>query len=169
MKVKLSLFILLTLLLSSCKNSTSPNFENEEFGIYLLKDTLLITSDAKKKSLDYHQLQEKAIIDLDDIVEYDWDEQIILLTADANERFNGVEGKIKSTMGLPYILVAEKQKIYLGNIYPMYSSYYHEDIPSISVAPFTELRIAKAPMNNIEDKRKDERIFNVLRKYKKIK
>lgn len=167
MKVTLLLFLFLVLI-SSCHNSTSPNFDNEEFGIYLLKDSSLSTYDAKKYPVESYQLQDKPIINLDDIIKYDWENQIITLTTEANEKFKNIESKIKSIYGLPFIVVAENQKIYLGNIYPMYSSFYHFDLPSINVAPFTKFRIIKVSKNDIEDKRIDERIYNVLKLYNKI-
>lgn len=169
MKVKYLFALLILFLFCSCSDSTSPNDDEKAFGIYLLKDTSLITSDAKKSSIESLEIQETPIILIDDIVEYNWEEQIITLTSDAFERFKGVENKIKSTYGLPFIVVANQQKIYLGNIYPMYSSYIHDDLPYVDVAPFLEMRITRAPLQSIEDKRKDERIYSVLKAHNKLK
>jgi hypothetical protein len=51
----------------------------------------------------------------------------------------------------------------------MYSSYVHYDLPSVDVAPFLEMRISRAPLQSIEDKRKDERIYLVLNQFNKLK
>ena len=169
MKVKYLFALLIPFLFYTCNDSTSPNDEEKTFGIYLLKDTSLITSDAKKLSVESLQLQETPIIKINDIVEYNWEEQVITLTSEAFDRFKGVENKIKSTYGLPFIVVANQQKIYLGNIYPMYSSYIHEDLPYVAVAPFLEMRVSKVPLQSIEDKRKDGRIYSVLNECNKLK
>ncbi len=169
MIIRFQLILFIAILFYGCSNSTSPSNEEEAFGIYLLKDTLLITSEAKKLSVDVLLLQETPLISINDIVEYNWEEQVISLTSEAFTRFKGVEKSIKSIYGLPFVVMANQQKIYLGNIYPMYSSYFHQDLPFISVAPFVELRIGRAPLLSIEDKRKDERIYNVMDKFNKIK
>jgi hypothetical protein len=169
MKIRFLFVLLITILFYSCSELTNPSNDEKTFGIYLLKDTLLITSEAKKLPVESLQLQEVPIININDIIDYNWEEQVISLTSEAFERFKGVEKKIKSVFGLPFIVVAKQQIIYLGNIYPMYSSYVHEDLPSIDVAPFIEMKISKAPLQSIEDKRKDERIYLVLAEHNKLK
>jgi len=169
MEMKFLFILVIPFLFCSCSDSTSPNYDEKAFGIYLLKDTLLITSDAKKISIESIQLQETPIININDIVEYNWEEQVITLTSEAFNRFKGVENKIKSTYGLPFIVVANQQKIYLGNIYPMYSSYIQEDLPYVEVAPFLEMIVSRAPLQSAEDKRKDKRIYSVLNECNKLK
>lgn len=169
MKTGFLLVLLIILFCFSCGDEISQSGNNASYGLYLLKDTLLITSEAKKIALANLELQDAPIIKLDDVIEYKWDEQLISITNDASARFKGVEKKIKSIYGLPFVVVAGQQKIYLGNIYPMYSSYMHEDLPSINVAPFLEMRILRAPMQSIQDKRMDERIYNVLAANNKLK
>ena len=169
MKIQHLLLLFIIALFFSCSDSTSPNNDENVFGIYLLKDTLLITSDAKIIPLDILQVQDSPIININDIEEYEWTEQVITLTPEAFIKFGGVQqGKIKSTLGLPFIVMVDGEKIYLGNIYPMQSSYIHTDLPFISVSPFTEMRIARAPDNNIEDKRINEIIYSVLKRNNKL-
>lgn len=169
MKIQIIFIILIIILNYGCKNSTAPLKNKEEFGIYLLKDTLLLTTEAKKISITSLELQDTPIIKIDDIIEYNWEEQVVIVKTEAFERFLGIEKKIKSVLGLPFVVVVNQQRVYLGNIYPMYSSYIHEDLPSINVAPFTEMRITRAPLQNIKDKRKDERIYLILAKNNKLK
>ena len=170
MKIQHLLFLFLVTLFFGCSNSTSSNGDDNVFGIYLLKDTLLTTSDAKKIPLEILQVQDSPIINIIDIEEYAWTEQIIALSPDAFIKFGEVQqGKIKSTLGLPFIVIADGEKIYLGNIYPMHSSYIHADLPFIAVSPFTEMRIVRAPDNNIEDKRVDDIIYSVLKRNNKLK
>ncbi len=169
MRIKFLFVLLVTILFCSCSDSTSPAIDGKAFGIYLLKDTLLITSDAKKLTIESLQVQDAPIINVNDVTMYNWEEHDIALTPEAFEKFKSVEKKVKSIYGLPFIVMVNQQKIYLGNIYPMYSSYFHEDLPFISVAPFLEMRIGRAPLQSVEDKRKDERIYTVMNKFNKIK
>jgi hypothetical protein len=168
MKNNLMSLLIVTISFCYCSDSTSPAIDEKEFGIYLLKDTLLVTSDAKKLTLESLQVQDAPIININDVTTYNWEEHNITLTPEAFKRFKSVEKKVKSVYGLPFIVMLNQQKIYLGNIYPMYSSYIHPDLPFISVAPFLEMRIERAPLQSAEDKRKDERIYTVLNKFNKI-
>ena len=149
-----------------CDNSDSSN--DNDFGLYLLRDTTLTTLDAKEISIKSLAVQNEPIIDITDIAAYNWEEHLITLTSEAFVRFGDVEDKIKSTYGLPFIFIAEGDKVYLGNIYPAYSSYIHIDLPSVTVAPFIEMRIERAPSQEVEDKRNDNRIYSVLQEYDKI-
>jgi hypothetical protein len=62
------------------------------------------------------------VISLNDVVFYDWSEYSIDLTCKADERFRSVEGKVKSTFGLPFVVMVGEEKVYPGSIYPCYSS-----------------------------------------------
>jgi len=44
----------------------------------------------------------------------------------------------------------------------------HMDLPYFQVAPFKELKIIRAPSENIEDKRNDDRISSILQEHNKI-
>lgn len=168
MKMKYLFILLISILFYSCSDSTSLNNNKNTFGIYLLKDTTLITSDAKKMILESQQVQEKPIISINDIVSYNWTEHTMILTSEALEKFKNIEGKIKSISGLPFVLMVDQQIIYLGNIYPMYSSYIHVDLPHIDVAPFLEMKIGRAPLQGIKDRRGDKRIYTVLKENNKL-
>ena len=133
-----------------------------------MEDTTLTTSDVKVLSLESLILQDEPIMDIEDMLSYDWENHLITLTTEAFEAFGNIENKVKSTNGLPFVFMVEEEKIYLGNIYPAYSSYIHMDLPYITVAPFTELRITRAPSQDVEDKRNDDRIYSVLLEYDKI-
>jgi len=166
MKKLILLVIIFGIFNFCCENSNSPN--DDDFGIYLLSNTSLTTLDAKEISIKSLAVQNEPIIDITDIVTYNWEEHLITLTSEAFEHFGNVENKIKSTYGLPFIFIAEGDKIYLGNIYPAYSSYVHIDLPSITVAPFIEMRIERSPSQDVEDKRNDDRIFSILQEHDKI-
>jgi hypothetical protein len=154
----------------SCKKeSTSPSEQPVDFGIYLLKDSMMTTTQAKQIALDSLVINDQSITNINDIVYYQWSDHSVELTKDGFNKFKFTESKIKSTYGLPFIVVANGSKVYLGNIYPYYSSYIHTDLPSIGVSPFISLKIERAPDKSIEDKRNDPRIYIALETNKKLK
>ena len=170
MNSKAIIIMFLFVILIGCKEeTTSSNNQTGELSIFLLKDDTLTTSQAKEKPLSTLIVNDQPVISINDIVSYGWTEHSIELTNEGTEKFKSVESKVKSTFGLPFIVVANNEKIYLGNIYPYYSSYIHPDIPSIGVAPFMSLKIERAPDQKIEDKRSDGRIYAALEKRNKLK
>jgi hypothetical protein len=168
MKGQIFLFLFISTLLFKCSNSTSPILNDSEFGIYFLKETLINSKDAMEKPLENLELQSDPILDIEDIISYNWGEHTIEVSSINFEKIKNIENKIKSTYGLPFVVAVGKDKIYLGNFFPLYSSLMYMDLPHINVAPLTEIKIYKAPLD-IEDKRNDERIYSVLKENGKLK
>ena len=162
------IFVIGSLLSIQCSDSTSSNNSENDFSIYLLKDTLLTTSDVKTSRIDSLDIQAEPIINLKDIVSYDWSSHKMVLQSDAFERFKTLDTNNISTYGMPFIVIVHGERIYLGNIYPYYSSYMHFDLPSINIAPFMEMKINRAS-DEFEDKRNDWRILSILQDNNKIK
>jgi len=168
MNIKLLFLFLATIILLNCSHSTDPDYNADDFGIYLLSETLLNTDEIKDVPIGELKLQTTALINLDDIIEYNWDEQLITLTEDGNKKLKSFDTKQISVYGMPFVVVAETKRIYVGNIYPMYSSILQPDFPMIQVAPFLELKIFRAMPESSSDKRKDERIYNVMKTFNKL-
>jgi hypothetical protein len=168
MKGRIILLLVFSALLFNCSNSTSPVIQDSELGIYLLKDTLINSKDAMEIALESLELQSDPILDIEDIISYNWVEHIIKVSSINFEKVKSIKNKIKSTYGLPFVVAVGKDKIYLGNFFPLYSSLMYMDLPHIDVAPLTEIKIFKAPLD-IEDKRNDERIYSVLKESGKLK
>ena len=168
MLFKRMIFVITSVLLIQCSDSTSSNNRENDFGIYLLKDTLLTTSDVRSKNLKLLEIQSEPIINLQDIISYDWSLHKLNLQSEAFQRFKNLDTKGISTYGLPFIILVQGESIYLGNIYPCYSSLFHGDLPSINVAPFTEMRINRA-LDEFDDKRVDQRIYIILQSNNKLK
>ena len=162
------LLITSIILLIQCSSSTNSIDAEFNFGIYLLTDSKLTTSDVKKKDIDSLELKNKPILNLDDIITYDWSNHKLDIQSESFERFKILDTMNVSTYGLPFIVIANGERIYLGTIYPLYSSLFHEDLPSINIAPFLELRINRA-IEEYADKRTDQRIYKILLNSKKLK
>ena len=165
---KTIIVVIASLLLIDCTQSTNNQNGENEFGIYLLLDKSITTSEAKTINLGLLKLQTEPIICLDDIISYDWSTHTIDLQTEAFERFKSLDTMNVSTYGLPFLVLVGNERIYLGNIYPMYSSLYHFDLPTINVAPFIDMKIEK-PLDEFEDTRTDSRIFEVLKNNNKLK
>ncbi len=165
---KTIIVVIASLLLIDCTQSTNNQNGENEFGIYLLLDKSITTSEAKTINLGLLKLQTEPIICLDDIISYDWSTHTIDLQTEAFERFKSLDTMNVSTYGLPFLVLVGNERIYLGNIYPMYSSLYYFDLPTINVAPFIEMKIEK-PSDEFEDKRTDSRIYEVLKNNNKLK
>jgi hypothetical protein len=160
-------FILLAFL-AGCTDPVEPGGQAAEFGIFLLSDDTLNTNDVKHISLDELVLKENPLIDIDDVVLYHWSDHTIDLTDEGFAKFKSVEGMVRSTYGLPFVVVAGGERVYMGTIYPYYSSYIHPDLPSIGVSPFISLTIERAVDDRIADVRSDERVYNALQRRGKL-
>jgi len=62
MLLKRLLIFITSILLFQCNHSTNTTNEKNDFGIYLLKDILLTTSDVKIKKLKSLEIQSEPII-----------------------------------------------------------------------------------------------------------
>jgi hypothetical protein len=163
----IAVFILLAFL-AGCTDPVEPVEQAAEFGIFLLSNDTLNTNDVKHISLDELMLKENPLINIDDVVLYHWSDHTIDLTDDGFAKFKSVEGMVRSTYGLPFVVVVHGEKVYLGTIYPYYSSYIHPDLPYIGVSPFLSLTIERAADNRVADVRSDERVYNALRRRGKL-
>jgi hypothetical protein len=170
MNNKVIAVLFLFVVLIGCKEDTTGlGNQTGDFSIFLLKDDTLTTEQAKQIPLATIIVKDDPITSINDVVSYNWSEHSIELTKEGFNKFKSVESKIISTLGLPFIVMVGHEKVYLGNIYPYYSSYMHTDVPFIGVSPFTSLRIARAPDTKIEDRRSDERIYKALERRNKLK
>jgi hypothetical protein len=157
----IAIFILLATL-PGCTDPVEPGGEAVEFGIFLLSDDTLNTDDIKHISLDELVLKENPLIDIDDVVLYHCSDHSIDLTDEGFAKFKSVEGMVKSIYGLPFVVAVGGEKVYLGNIYPCYSSLMYRDLPYIGVSPFISLTIERAWDDSVPDVRDDERVYNAL-------
>jgi hypothetical protein len=163
----IAVFILLAFL-AGCTDPVEPGEHAAEFGMFLLSNDTLNTNDVKYISLNELMLKENPLIDIDDVVLYHWSDHSIDLTDEGFAKFRSVEGMVRSTYGLPFVIVTGGEKVYLGTIYPYYSSYIHPDLPFIGVSPFLSLTIERAVDDRIADVRSDERVYNALQRRGKL-
>ena len=162
--------LIIAFFISQCSSpADNNNHVKDSFGIYLLKDSTITTSKANSYQIEMLEVQDNPIINLVDIRSYDWANHTIDLKPEAFDRFKKIEQRMISTDGLPFIVIVDAERIYLGNIYPCYSSCMHVNLPYIIIAPFLEMKINRAPLDEIEDIRNDARILRKLMNENKLK
>ena len=160
----------MAIVIIGCKKA-SPNQSEPplDLGFYLLADSMMTTVQAQQIALESLTINDQAVLSINDIVTYQWSDHSLELTNDAFNRFKSTENKIKSVLGLPFVVVVKGEKVYLGNIYPGYSSYRPQDLPYVMVMPFVSFKILRAPDSTVADKRIDSRIYDALVANNKLK
>jgi hypothetical protein len=161
--------MIFSLIIAGCtKNASQPQEPYYDFAIFLLANDTLSTLEVKYTSLDSLTLAVQPLVTTEDVVTYKWSVHEVTLTAQGYANYKSVGQKVKSTFGLPFVVVAANQKIYLGTFYPLISSYIHMDLPFVALDSFKGIRIARAPDSTTPDRRNDTRIYDALLKANKI-
>jgi len=151
------------------RRTLTLNNQPSDFAIYLLKDDTLQTWQAKQLPLSALDLATRPLIGINDIESYQWSDHTIKLTAEGLAKITMLEDNTKSTFPFPFVVAVVNIKIYMGNIYQMYSSFMPIDLPYIFPALETTLKLRRAPDRTIKDQREDPRIYNALLRRNKIK
>lgn len=170
MKCKTFIRLIMVLILWACSSPSGASKKPcDNLGIYLLKDSTLTTRDAISAGIEALELRENPLLALDEIYSYRWANHSMDIDSVAVRRFKAMDRQQISTAGRPFVFIVDDERIYLGNIYPCYSSYMPEKLPYIEVAPFTEMKINKPILNGAADVRNDPRIYEKLKIYNKLK
>jgi hypothetical protein len=138
--------------------------KKDKIEIYLLKDMKI--EDLKDiKNFNEIKLIEHPVITQDDIIKYNWEKQIIRI-----KNIN-ISDNVE---GLPFILKANNDSIYIGAFWTVLSSFKPPEIPLIFVNRTTNKEYMELNLNynlsNIEimTKIKDKRIYDILKKTGKL-
>ena len=144
---------------------TNQSIETDNrFAIYLVKD--LDPKAAAETDINDLQLQEIPIITDKDIKAYRFSDHSFELNNE--EVFRSMNDLVPVT-GIPFVVVADGERIYIGAFWTTFSS-YATFLPHIDVIlrPFSiKLDYVKGA-KNIDDPRSDKRIYNVLNETGKL-
>lgn len=102
---------------------STPQRSGGGFGIYLPADEKINASDALKLKLDEIRLQEKPLLALEDFVCYSWEDHWFKLTPEALKKLpkpSPPENRL--LRGIPFVVVADGKRIYLGAFWTSISS-----------------------------------------------
>ena len=144
------------LAVSACEDST----EDGDLALYLLADDTLNAVEVYNIDLDSLTLADEPLLSIDEIKTYTWSDHSFTITQTALARFESYEGSAVSVYGIPFIVVAGGERIYLGGLWAAYSS-YGPSFPTICVLPLT-LAIREAWGDADPDMRNDPRIYMEL-------
>lgn len=132
-----------------------------DIAIHLLADDTLTAVDAYNIDLDSLTLMEEPLLSVDEIKTYTWSDHSFSVETKAHNRLKRYEESGVSTFGLPFVVVASGERVYLGGLWPSYSS-YAPPFPQIWVIPLI-LKIREASGEDIPDVRNDSRIYEELK------
>lgn len=117
--------ILLGLVLSACQPQAEDEPEDikgHRFAIYLVRDTQISGQGAQRVDIDSLSLVETPLIIIDDIVSYDWDKHEMNLTEEAYLSFVTLFMAGLPSDGVPFVVEAQQQRVYVGAIFSPFSS-----------------------------------------------
>ncbi|MFC1619395.1 hypothetical protein ACFL45_05565 [Candidatus Neomarinimicrobiota bacterium] len=147
------------LVVVSCGLFTQDAPDDDDLALYLLLPDTLNAIEAADLPLDSLILTNEPIISLDEIKIYDWSDHSFSIKQAAYDRLKSLEDAGVSTHGLPFVLVVDDERIYLGAFWPLYSSLIPL-FPYIEVAP---LRLEIQQWHDSDpDPRYDPRIRDML-------
>lgn len=158
----LALFIICSLFISCYINE--PESTTDDFAIYLLADTTITINNLPDKPLNEFILARSPLISLDDIITYEWPIHLVHVKQTAESKMTDLS-KPGTLNDRPFIVIVNGERIYMGAIWPAHYSticlYPHIVLPSLN--PYHIMHGVER-----EDKRKDIRIYTVLKNAGKL-
>lgn len=154
-----------------CRNEKNPVMPGlyDGFAIYTLVDSTVTATEAAQKSINSLALQDVPIIADNDLNYYKWSDHSLSLKSEANERIKQLATTQPTVFGIPFVVTANKERIYLGAFWYAFSS-VAPFFPTIEVTGYmlqdhgaTVLKIEKSWIENQPDLRGDGRIYQALK------
>lgn len=170
MKKKVTLIFFLIFLIITCTKEKNPlnSAVYDGFAIYLLADSTITAIDASQKILTSLIIDDEPIITDEDLNYYKWTEHSLSLKSEANERIREMAKSRQTVFGIPFVVMAKKERIYLGALWYAFSS-VAPSFPTVEVSGYVlkdynsnVLRIEKSWIEDQPDVRGDERINQAL-------
>jgi len=168
--VKKLLCLILSLSLAlACIKEPYNSEQSTEFSFYLLSDITIKATEASKEPMNKLTLADEPIINGTDLNFYRWKDHSFTLKKDAEQKICSLIKSNQSVFGIPFIVMVESERIYLGSFWFSYSSvaptFPHIDVIHLLLnkeSPIV-LKIEKSWMESPSDKRNDERIYQSLK------
>lgn len=169
---KLITIIFVILLFSNCTGDKNPikTGEYEGFAIYTLADSTITAVDVAQKLINSLILADEPIITGEDLNYYKWSEHTLSLKSEANEKIRKMAKSQQTVFGVPFIVMAKNERIYLGAFWYVFSS-VAPSFPTIEISGYVlknydsnVLTIEKSWVEEQPDMRGDSRIYQALLK-----
>lgn len=164
----IAIMLLMPLIFGGCNSS-----EREGFAIYLTKDDIPVS---QMEALSRVEIADTPLIGINDIEGYHWDTHDVELTVETYEKVSQLK---VPTSGVSFVVCVDRQPIYWGAFWAMYSSSWfdgitiwypliiYDEMPANSIT----IRAATSPSNAppIEDLRLSPIIKDSLEEAGKLK
>jgi hypothetical protein len=143
-----------------------PHKYRHRFAIYLVVDPISVADRLGADDLDpvdikQLRLASAPVLTEQDVIEYEWNKHLIKLGPEARNRLPSP----RSVWGLPFVVVADGERCYLGAFWSHFSSYMPK-VPAVygfySPGRENEIQIQGPPGGDVGDPRNDPRIRSVL-------
>ena len=162
MKTSIVVIFISTLFLYSCKDSaTDTNQQVNGFAIYKLADTTLRTSRILDVPLDSLVLASSPFLTIKDIKAYYWSTHLFVTNSQIDSEFSRMKYWGGQSSGMPFVVVVNQSRIYLGTFWWPYSSSMPQ-VPFIMVDAPPPYWIKGDYIGTTPDKRNDPRIYEAL-------
>lgn len=148
-------------LLNACSDSTSPGLFRE-LALHTLRDTTLSALAVWDMPLDSLVLSSKPFLTSKDLTSYRWSTHEFTVTAGVDSQLAILKWGRGHTGGIPFVVVVDGEKIYLGAFWYSYSSLMPQ-VPYIDVILEPHRIQYETGPQSADDKRSDPRIYQVLK------
>jgi len=151
----------MSLVLLSCKSSSTQPSTGHSFALYFLSDTTLTARDALAQPIDHLVLAGTPFLTAADMQTYTWPTHSFTLTDAMSSTWQNFQRLYGKSAGVPFVATVNGTKIYEGTFWWAYSSMMPPDCAVIQViwpAPYVISKPA-----NAEDMRSDPRIYQALK------
>ncbi len=165
----IAVIIFSAVLVGFTQNTPTSNNQSSDFAIYLLKSDTLKTWQVKRMPLDSLALADRPLVCIKDIVSYDWTHHNMVLTQAGIRKVRAFFSKRTSKDPIPFVVTVGKERVYMGNVFFIGTTYIIPDLPYISSSFKRTLLIFKSADGKPADKRYDEKVHKALQKRHKIK
>jgi hypothetical protein len=152
-----------TLSLYGCKKeSTEPSTASPKFAFYKLVDSTITASKAWTLSIDSVKLATSPFLTENDLIAYYWSTHSFTARPNIDTMFSQLRWHGGNTSGVPFVVVANGSRIYIGAFWWPYSSSIPMGayIDTYLSSPYIIKRWSSAPL---PDLRGDERIHSALK------
>jgi len=157
----------ISLFISCVDKSLVSENNSGQVEFYLLSDIKLYATDAAKKELSALQLANEPLFTSEEISYYKWKEHGFYVDTVCAKKIRDVAKANQSVFGIPFVVTVNKERIYLGAFWFLYSSiapsFPNIDVTFLSSPLQQKFIISPAWTDGTPERRNDVRIYQALK------
>lgn len=163
----LLIVITISLFISCVDKSLVSENNSGQVEFYLLSDSKLYATDAAKKDLSLLQLASEPLFTSKEMSYYKWNLHEFYLDSLSAKRIREYAKANQSVFGIPIVVTVNKERIYLGAFWFLYSSiapsFPNIDVTFLSSPLQQKFIISPAWTDGTPERRNDARIYQTLK------